>query len=401
MSISIPSRRHLLIAGLLLLLVLFLGKRWLGEQVEVSRAAVGDLRQSVVASGRVRTPQRLEIAAQIAGRVLSVNVREGERVQPGQLLVQLDERELRAAVTQARAALRQTEARQRQLGEVGRPLADQALKQAQANLAQAQKQFERTQELVGKGFYSSAQLDEARRALSVAESQASASQVQLASNQPAGVEAALASSNAEQAKAALAVAEARLAYATLVAPVNGVVLSRQVEVGDTAQPARVLLVIAPQSDSELTAQIDEKNIALLSLGQQAQASADAYPHERFKAEISYIAPAVDAQRGSVEVRLRVPEPPAYLKHEMTVSIDVAAAQRANIVLIPADTLRDALSATPWVMVVRDGETRRQNVTLGLRGTGKVEVREGVAAGEALLPAAATISEGRRVSAVDR
>lgn len=387
--------RHLGIA-LILLAVLFGLNRWRGERVEVSRAEQGDLRQSIVASGRVRTPQRLEITSQITSRIVAVDVKEGEKMTAGQTLLRLDERELRAARDQAAAALEQSEAKLRQLGELGRPVADQNLNQSRANLAQAQKQFERVSELVRKGFYSSAQLDDARRSLTVTESQARAAELQLASNQPGGSEAALAKSAIAQARAALAVAEARLAYATLKAPVDGTVLSRNAEVGDTAQPGKTLLAIAPQTDTELTAQIDEKNIALLRVGQHALASADAYPGEHFPAEISYIAPAVDAQRGSVEIRLRVAEPPAYLKHEMTVSIDIAAAQGNAVILVPADTLRDA-GLAPWIMVVRDGKTVRQPVSLGLRGSGKVEIRSGVVAGEAILPASATIAEGKRVT----
>lgn len=396
------SRFRLIVAGLVLLAILLAaGKWWLGERLEVRRAERGNLQQSVVASGRVRTPQRLEIAAQITGRVLAVKVREGDEISVGQILLQLDDSELRAAQAQARASLSQSDLRWRQLGELSRPLAEQNLRQANANLAQAQKQFERINELVKKGFYSPAQRDDGRRALSVAETQARSAELQLAGNQPNGVESALSRSAIEQARAALSVAEAKLGYATLNAPVAGVVLARSVEVGDTAQPGKVLLVIAPNAETELTAQIDEKNIALLKVGQLAQASADAFPNAQFKAEITYIAPAVDALRGSVEIRLRVPAAPAYLKNEMTVSVDITSAQRQDVVLVPADSVRDIATAAPWIMLVREGKTQRQPVRLGLRGSGKVEISEGIAAGDALLPASASLPENRRVLAVDR
>ena len=81
---------------------------------------------------------------------------------------------------------------------------------------------------------------------------------------------------------------------------------------------------------------------------------------------------------------------------MTVSIDIAAAQGSGVILVPADTVRDA-GLAPWVMLVRDGKTARQPVSLGLRSSGKVEIRSGVVAGEAILPASATIAEGKRVA----
>ena len=280
-----------------------------GETVTAVVVRQGALRQSVVASGRVRTPLRIEVSAQIAGRVTEVGVREGDAVQPGQTLIRLDEREWVATADQARAAVTQAEARLRQLQELGLPVAEQALRQAEANAVQAARNDQRVSELVTRGFYSQAQRDDALRAREVADSQLRSARLQLASQQAGGSERALARSSLEQARAALAVAEARLGYATLRAQVSGTVLTRTVEPGDTVQPARALLTIAPLGDTELTVQIDEKNLGLLSRGQLALASADAYPGERFAAELIYIAPSVDALRGSVEVRLRVPEPP--------------------------------------------------------------------------------------------
>ena len=364
-----------------------------GERVEVARVERGELRQAVVASGRVRTPQRVEVASQITGRVTGVAVREGDAVTAGQVLLQFDAAEWQASVAQARASLAQAESRLQQISEASLPLAEQSLRQAE-------RQYQRVGELVGKGFYSPAQLDDAQRARDVAASQLQAAQIQAASNRPQGSEVRVARSNVDQAGAALAVAEARLAYATLRAPVAGRVLTRSVEPGDTAQPGKALLTLAPNGDTELTAQIDEKNFGLLALGQNARVSADAYPGEHFPARLSYIAPSIDALRGSVEIRLAVAQPPATLRHEMTVSIDIEAARRPDALSLPCDSLREA-GGQPWVMAVRDGRTVRQPVKLGLRGAGRCEVVEGLSEGEAVLPASATLGEGRRVAAVNR
>ena len=391
-------RLALLLGAAALAAVAYFGLR--GHRVEVALVERGELHQAVVASGRVRTPQRVEVASQITGRVTAVAVREGDAVAAGQVLLQLDAAEWQASVAQARASLAQAESRLRQIGEASLPLAEQTLRQAEANARQAERQHQRVGELVAKGFYSPAQLDDAQRARDVAASQLQAAQIQAANNRPQGSEVRVARSNVDQAGAALAVAEARLAYATLRAPVAGRVLTRNVEPGDTAQPGKALLTLAPDGDTELTAQIDEKNFGLLTLGQSAQVSADAYPGERFSATLSYIAPSIDALRGSVEIRLAVPHPPAYLRHEMTVSIDIEAARRPDALSLPCDSVREA-GGQPWVMTVRDGCTVRQPVKLGLRGAGRCEVVEGLNEGEVVLPASATLGEGRRVAAVDR
>lgn len=397
---SVGTQRLIFIGVLAVIAIgVFLFMR--GEAVNVVIAERGELRQAVVASGRVRTPQRIEISAQITGKVMAVEAREGAAVSADQVLLRLDESEWQANAAQSRASLAQSEARLRQISELGLPVAEQNLQQAEANALQAQRHFDRVGQLVAKGFYSSAQLDDAKRARDVAESQLRSAQLQRSSNRPGGSDALVARSSVEQAKAALLSAESRLTYATLRAPVAGVVLTRNIEPGDTAQPGKVLMLLAPTGETELTAQIDEKNLALLSLGQLALASADAYPGERFKAEISYIAPSVDAQRGSVEIRLRVPQAPAYLKHEMTVSIDIETARRSDALLVAADAVNDASSTQPWVMLVRDGKTQRQTVRLGVRGAGKLEILDGLAAGDVLVPTALKLPEGRRVRTVNR
>ena len=174
-------RRPLVLIPLLLLvaLVAFLGLRKMtGQAVEVLRTSVGDMRQSVVASGKVRSPQRSELGAQVAGQVRRILVAEGQAVAEGELLIELDDRELRAALAQARAQLAQSELRLAQLRLLAEPLARESIRQTEANLTQARRQFERAEALVAKGFFSPTQLDDARRALTVAESQHQAARLQ-------------------------------------------------------------------------------------------------------------------------------------------------------------------------------------------------------------------------------
>ena len=102
----------------------------------------------------------------------------------------------------------------------------------------------------------------------------------------------------------------------------------------------------------------------------------------------------------MEIRLGVAQPPAYLRHEMTVSIDIETGNRGDTLSIPCDSVRD-IDRNPWVMGVREGRTVRQSVKLGLRGAGRCEIVDGLNADDAVLAAANPIGEGRRVVAVHR
>lgn len=367
-----------------------------GSAIETLTVQQGDIRQSVVASGKVRSPQRSEIAAQVAAQVRAVAVYEGQQVAAADPLIELDDRELRAATEQARAQLQQSELRLAQLQRLTQPLAQESIRQSEANLAQAKRHFDRVETLVGKGFYSTTQLDEARRALTLAQSQFQSSQLQAHSSARGGSDFQLAEAGVAQARAALALAESRLAYTRILAPRAGTILARLVEPGDTVQPGKTLLTLSPAGETELIVQIDEKNLRLLALDQIAQVSADAWPDQGFSARLSFISPAVDALRGSVEVRLRVDNPPNYLKQDMTVSIDITTGEKTGVVLLPLEALRGTPGET-WVLVVRDGRATRQAVETGLRNAGQIEVLNGLAAGEAVIPASsAKLQDGDKV-----
>ena len=169
----------------------------------------------------------------------------------------------------------------------------------------------------------------------------------------------------------------RLAQTRLVALQNGVVLTRSVEPGDVVQPSRTLLVMAADGDTQLVFQPDERNLAFIALGQKARASADAFPQQVFDAEVSYIAPSIDPQRGSVEVRLRVREPPPFLKPDMTVSVDLTVAAKTHALTLASDAVRGAATPSPWVFAVEGGRVVRKDVKLGIRGEGATEIVSGL------------------------
>ncbi|HSR14511.1 MAG TPA: efflux RND transporter periplasmic adaptor subunit, partial [Gemmatimonadales bacterium] len=194
----------------------------------------------------------------------------------------------------------------------------------------------------------------------------------------------------------IAAAEARLSYTRITAPDNGVVLIRAVEPGDVVQPGRVLLELALRAPVMLSVVPDEKNLARLAVGQRAVASADAFPQERFPATVGYISPVVDPAQGTVEVRLGVDSAPAYLRPDMTVSVNIEVARRADAVAVPLDAVHDALGGAPWVLVIRDRTVIRQPVRLGALGTESAEVLEGLAEGDLVVPVSArNVAEGDR------
>jgi len=395
--------RHRWSVAAILLAVVVLGAggtRWyVGPGIPVTPVVAGDLVRTVVASGHVETPFRVEIASQITGVVADVLVEEGQFVHEGQPLVALAPSELKSAVVQTEALSAQAEARLRQMRELTKPAADESLKQAKATLANAQETFVRAEGLAASGSGTRAVLDTATRDLDVARTQVRTAELQVFTSTAGGSDYVMAETQLLQAQASLGEARARLGYATIAAPRDGILISRGVERGTVAAPGKVLFVLAPAGAVQLVLEIDEKNLALLTLGQGALASADAYPERRFAAVLRYINPSVDISRASVEVKLTATDPHDYLRQDMTVSVDIEVAKRSATLILQARTLHDPLGAAPWVLVVQDGPAIRRPVRLGLRAGDMVEVLEGVKAGDLLVPLSAGVAAGTRLRPV--
>ena len=370
---------------------------WYGPELSASQVIQKDFSQTVVASGHVENPNRIDIGAQITGTIAKVPVHEGQVVQAGQLLIELENSESQAALQQALANLLQAQAKLRQLQEVQAPVAENALKQARINHETSLKAVMRSQELFEKGFVGQAALDEAHRAEQVAKSQVNILQEQLSSVLPQGSEYFSAQANLAQAVAGAELARSRLRYTRILAPLSGTLISRNVESGDVVQPGKVLMILSPTGNTELVVQIDEKHLKQLKLGQAAIASADAFSTEQFPATLSYINPGVDAQRGAVLVKLSVPQEPSYLKQDMTVSVNIEVALQALAVLVSTDAIHD-IDKAPWVQKVVNDRVVPQAIKLGLRGTHYCQVLDGLHPGDIVLRDAAVMKPDKRVQA---
>jgi len=340
-----------------------------------------NLVQNVVATGYVITPSRVQVASEITGTVVKRLVDRGSHVKAGQVLLELRADQTSAQLEQARAALRQ-------LIEQSRPQADADLAQTKAQLEQAERDFKRAQGVFDAGGGSAQQLEQAQTALRNARQQRDSAQAAYAAVAPGGAQQRV-------LEAALNAASAVNARNVVRAGVSGVVLARNVEVGDTVTPGQSLFTLAMDGATEILLPVNEQSIGNLQIGQQARCVADAYPDRSFAAQVSFLAPQVDRTTGTLEVRLRVPDPPSWLKQDMTVSSDIITAQRHNTLVVPNDALRNVHGDQAAVLVLRDGRAREQQVKLGLQGLTLTQVVSGLSSGESVL-AGSGMTPGARV-----
>lgn len=369
-----------------------------GTAAEAVQVRAAPLLRTLQFSARVATLSRVDAGSTITGRVAQVLVREGDSVKAGQPLVKLEADELQAALAQAQAAEQQAAARLAGLRSTGRGAVRAQLEQADATLVAARNELARQQQLVAQGFVSASRLDDARRALEVAEAQRHAAAAQAQANDDRGTDVVQAQAQLQAARAATAAARAKLTQATLLAPADARVLTRDVEPGQIVQPGKALVGLALSGPTQLVAQVDERFLEQLRTGQKAAVVADAFASQRLAATVLSIAPGVDAQRGAVEVKFSLDQPaPAFLREDMTLSVEVETGSRERALVLPTRALRTAAGGGEAVLVAQQGRAVARKVRLGLRTLDAVEVLDGVAEGDAvLLPP--TLQPGVRVRA---
>jgi RND family efflux transporter MFP subunit len=296
-----------------------------------------EVEQTYAAEGVVEAVKQSTVAAQISGRVVTVNFDVGDRVKKGQVIVRIDPAEVNQAYAASQAQIAQT----------------------QATLRNAKAQYERTQQLVQQKFMSPAALDKAQADYQAAEAQ-------LAAAEAGGGQAA-----------------ATKAYATVTAPYSGVVSARQVELGEMAVPGKPLMTGFDPSDLRVTASMPQRELDAVRKFNSASVE---FPDlkKRIQAVRVTILPSADAQTHTTQIRLDLPPGIEGLYPGMF-------ARAYFAVLIPAAAVARRSEVTGAYVVGENGEIHFRQLRLGEATGGEdVEVLAGVAAGEkvALDPVAA-------------
>ena len=373
-------------AVIMLLLILAAGfavfRWWQGPLLSGYSINSMPLVQTVVATGRVVTVSRTQVGSEITGVVLKRLVQEGDRVTRGDLLLVLRSDELTAQVRQAEAALNE-------LMSSTRPQASVDLANTQVQLAQASRELQRRRILAKDSVISKEELEQSEKAESLARNNVESARLKAL---------ALAPGKAEEIvlRERLVALQAQLAKTQVRSEVTGIVLTRNVEPGDLVQPSMTLFTIALDGNTEIRVPLDERNLPRLALQQNASVIADAYPDRPFPAQINFIAPSIDPERGTVEVRLTVDPVPDFLRQDMTVSVNIETDKRAHTRVIPNDALSNVQGNKAIVLLLRDGKIHRQTVTLGLRGLAMSEVVSGLQDGEQVLAdAVSPLKDGTR------
>jgi multidrug efflux pump subunit AcrA (membrane-fusion protein) len=358
--------------------------------VQVSRRT---LRSQIQATGVVRamTGAEVKVGARISGRVERLFANVGDRIEKGAPIAQLDDRDLRARLAKAKADLAAARA---QAGLVKRGAraeeiaeSEAGLRQARAEAALAQTQERRTSALAEKGYTGQDELDKARRDRAVADAKVAATESRLALVRARFLpeDVALAEARVQQAVAAVAEAEAMVSYATLEAPISGVVAQVATQEGETVSAglnAPTFVTIIDLDRLEVAAYVDEVDVGRVRVAQKATFTVDSFPEAEFAGKVTAIYPRALIQSNVVNyiTTIAIENSEGRLKPDMTANVSVSLDEREDVLALPDKALRREGGKTV-VHVVDGAAERSQPVRVGIRGGGFAEIVSGLREGD--------------------
>ena len=312
-----------------------LGLRGRGEeapQVETGKVERRKIVQTVSATGTIQPKTQVKVSADLSAKITQLAVQEGQWVDKGAFLLELDRDRHLATVESAEANVRSAQAE-----------ANLVLQ----NMNQTKKEFERSQELVGRNLESA----------SAFEAKEAAYQVEVARY-------ASALDQVEQAKASLKQARDDLSKTRIYAPMGGTITDLNKEVGEIAIGSQfqedVILVISDLSEMEARVNVDESDIVSVAIGQTAQVETDALPEERLTGVVTEIANSVNAsgqgtsdQKTEFEITIGIADPPSALRPGMTASAEISTESNDNALSVPIQ----AVAVRTVDQLTMEGETR--------------------------------------------
>lgn len=355
--------------------------------VQTALAQTGTVDGLLTYTGTTRPRQQVALRSQVSGEITSLLVDVGDAIAGGDLLAQLDGDLQTANLNQARAELSARRAQTAQ-AEVSIQDAEADVAQASAIFDQARLDASRSRQLAEEGAISQQTEEAAALAETDARQALASAQAQLEAQRQA---AAAAADQAEAQQAVLAQSQRQLSYADLRSPLSGVVLSRQVDVGDFVQPGATVLELGDLSRLEVTVQVSELDIAELSVGQLARVELDAFPGEgSISGAIEQISPVADATSRLIPVQVSIPNLNGRIGSGLLARVQFSTGPQ-NAVVVPAGALGfgGGVSEDDSTVFVIEGEGEQakaiaRSVSVGQQGQDQVEVLSGLAVGEAFV-----------------
>jgi HlyD family secretion protein len=357
---------------------------------KLAKVERGDLAKNVVATGKIEAITKVEVKSKASGILEKLLVDYGDNVRKGQVLAELDKEQIQAQVNQQRASLEAAEAAAR--------AAEADLERAKydaagPDLPMLKRAYERAQQMAKDGVVSASALDEAEKNYELAMNKQSLGKANVGS---AGAKLRQAQAQVSQAKAQLAEKDEEYRNSTIVAPIDGTVLSRDVQVGDAVSSILVLgssatlvMTLGDTHEVFVKGKVDEADIGKVYMGQPARIKVESYKDRTFSGKVTKISP-MGVEKDNVttfEVRVSIDNSRGELKSQMTANAEILLEEHKGILMVPEGSLVYDKDRKASVQVpdanAKDGH-RKVDVTVGISNGSKTELLSGLKEGEQVI-----------------
>lgn len=353
--------------------------------VTTAAAIRRDLPRFFEASGSLAGDQQTDVAPQTQGKVVAVGVDIGSPVRRGQMLVRLDDTELKLHVDQAAAQLEQAKAAVRQAeekiglrpGQAFDPNRVAEVAAARVTFELADKNLKRAEKLIESGDVSRSFYDEQRARRDQLKEQYDVALAQARQNY-AGVQ--VTRTNVANAEAALALARKNLSYAVIPSPIDGFVTERTADLGEYVSPQQKVATVVRTNPLRMRIDIPEQAIREVRVGQSVSATTSAWPDRNFSGRVARIAPNVSAESRTMTVEAEIDNSSGALKPGQFATVRILQPRTEPAVLVPARAVTTQAGVSR-VFVIKDGHAQQRIVQTGQTEGDLIEIKNGVAADE--------------------
>ena len=353
--------------------------------VTTATAIKRDLPRFFEATGSLAGDQQTDVAPQTSGKVVAVGVDIGSPVRRGQMLVRLDDAELKLRVEQAAAQVNQAKAAVRQAeekiglrsGQAFDPNRVAEVAAARVTLDLAEKNLRRAEKLIESGDVSREFYDQQRAQRDQLKEQYEVALAQARQNF-AGVE--VARTNVANAEAALALAKQNLSYAVIPSPMDGFVSERTADLGEYVSPQQKVATIVRTNPLRVRIDVPEQAIPEVRVGQSVSATTSAWPDRNFSGRVARIAPNVSAQSRTLTVEAEIDNSGGALKPGQFATVRILQERAEPAVLVPGRAVVTEAGVSR-VFVIKDGHAEQRLVQTGQAEGDLIEIKQGVAADE--------------------
>lgn len=355
------------------------------EGVTTAAAIKRELPRFFEATGSLAGDQQTDVAPQTSGKVVRIGVDIGSYVKRGQMLVQLDESELKLRVDQAAAQVEQAKAAVRQAeekiglrpGQAFDPNRVAEVSAAKVALDLAEKNLRRAERLIESGDVSRSFYDEQRARRDQLKEQYDVALAQARQNY-AGVD--VSRTSVANAEAALALARKSLSYAIIPAPIDGFVSERIADLGEYVSPQQKVVTIVRTNPLRIRIDIPEQAIPEVKVGQSVSITTSAWPDKNFAGRVARIAPNVSATSRTLNVEAEIENSSNTLKPGQFATVRILQERADPAVLIPARAVINEAGVNR-VYVIKNGHAEQRLVQTGQTDGDLIEIRSGIAADE--------------------